>query len=81
MTNRGTITRRQALASGAGALGATFLPGNALTQARPVKIGVILYLTGVQAFMGHQTLKCNDFGSKIVRESGGPPIEFVYGDA
>lgn len=81
MTNRRTITRRQALASGAGALGASFLPGNALTQARPVKIGVILYLTGVQAFMGQQTRKGNEFGAKIVREAGGPPMEFVYGDA
>jgi branched-chain amino acid transport system substrate-binding protein len=80
MTKR-TVTRRQVLAAGAGALGTGLLPGRAATQARPVKIGVILYLTGVQAFMGQQTRKGNEFGAKIVQEAGGPPMEFVYGDA
>jgi branched-chain amino acid transport system substrate-binding protein len=74
------ITRRRALTTGAAALGASFLPGKASAQA-PVKIGVILYLSGVQAFMGQQTRKGNEFGAKIVREAGGPPMEFLYGDA
>jgi branched-chain amino acid transport system substrate-binding protein len=74
------ITRRRALATGAAALSASFLPGKASAQA-PVKIGVILYLSGVQAFMGQQTRKGNEFGAKIVREAGGPPMEFLYGDA
>jgi branched-chain amino acid transport system substrate-binding protein len=80
MTKR-TVTRRQVLAAGAGALATGFVPGRAAAQARPVKIGVILYLTGVQAFMGQQTRKGNEFGAKIVQEAGGPPMEFVYGDA
>ena len=46
-----------------------------------MKVGVILYLTGIQAFMGQQTRKGNEFGAKIVREAGGPPMEFIYGDA
>jgi branched-chain amino acid transport system substrate-binding protein len=25
--------------------------------------------------------ECNEFGAKIVREAGGPPMEFIYGDA
>src|SRR5437764_1656967 len=74
------ITRRRALTTGAAALGASFLPAKAAAQA-PVKIGVILYLSGVQAFMGQQTRKGNEFGAKIVRETGGPPMEFLYGDA
>jgi branched-chain amino acid transport system substrate-binding protein len=81
MTHRSTITRRRVLATGAGALGASLVSGNALTQSQPVKIGVILYLTGVQAFMGQQTRKGNEFGAKIVKEAGGPPMEFIYGDA
>jgi branched-chain amino acid transport system substrate-binding protein len=80
MTKR-TITRRQVLAAGAGALGTGLLPARVAAQARPVKIGVILYLTGVQAFMGQQTRKGNEFGAKIVQEAGDPPMEFVYGDA
>ena len=81
MTQRRTITRRHALATGAGVLGASLLPRISSTQVRPVKIGVILYLTGVQAFMGQQTRKGNEFGAKIVQEAGGPPMEFLYGDA
>ena len=81
MTNRNIVTRRRLLASGAGALGTGVLPGKVFAQQRPVKVGVILYLTGIQAFMGQQTRKGNEFGAKIVREAGGPPMEFIYGDA
>src|SRR5204863_1749266 len=76
-----TISRRQLLASGAGVLSAGILPRSVPAQRGPVKIGVILYLTGVQSFMGQQTRKGNDFGAKIVKEAGGPPMEFIYGDA
>jgi branched-chain amino acid transport system substrate-binding protein len=81
MTKRPIVSRRRLLAGGAGALGAGFLPRKLLAQQQPVKIGVILYLTGIQAFMGQQTRKGNEFGAKVVREAGGPPMEFVYGDA
>jgi len=81
MTRRSTITRRKVLTAGAGALGLGVLPGRLAAQTKPVKVGVILYLTGVQAFMGQQTRKGNEFGAKIVKESGGPAMEFVYGDA
>src|ERR1700712_1819510 len=82
MTKRIAINRRQLLATGAGALGTSLLPIPALSQgAAPVKVGVILYLSGVQAFMGQQTRKGNEFGAKIVKEAGGPAMEFIYGDA
>ena len=74
-------TRREVLAAGASAAVASMLPLPAFAQAKPVKVGVILYLSGVQAFMGQQTRKGNEFGAKIVKEAGGPPMEFVYGDA
>jgi branched-chain amino acid transport system substrate-binding protein len=81
MSGRRIVTRRRFLARAAGALGTAVLPQRLLAQAAPVKIGVILYLTGVQSFMGQQTRKGNEFGAKIVKEAGGPPMEFVYGDA
>ena len=52
-----------------------------IAQGAPVKIGVILYLSGVQAFMGQQTRKGNEFGGTYAKENGGPPMEFIYGDA
>ena len=81
MSKRKPITRRRVVAAGAGALTATILPGIGRAQGAPVKIGVILYLTGIQSFMGQQTRKGNEFGAKIVKEAGGPPMEFLYGDA
>ena len=81
MTKRITINRRELLATGAGALGTSVLPRAVFSQQAPVKVGVILYLSGVQAFMGQQTRKGNEFGAKLVKEAGGPAIEFVYGDA
>ena len=81
MAKRITFNRRQILATGAGALGVGILPRPLFAQAAPVKVGVILYLSGVQAFMGQQTRKGNEFGAKIVKESGGPAMEFIYGDA
>jgi branched-chain amino acid transport system substrate-binding protein len=81
MTKRHIITRRRLLATGIGAAGAGILPRRVSAQGAPVKIGVILYLSGIQSFMGQQTRKGNDFGAKIVKEAGGPPMEFIYGDA
>jgi len=81
MTQRKPITRRRVVAAGAGALTATLLPGIGRAQGAPAKIGVILYLTGIQSFMGQQTRKGNELGAKIVKEAGGPPLEFLYGDA
>jgi branched-chain amino acid transport system substrate-binding protein len=81
MTMRSIITRRRLLASGLGAASAGILPYRGLAQGAPVKIGVILYLSGIQSFMGQQTRKGNEFGAKIVKEAGGPPMEFIYGDA
>jgi branched-chain amino acid transport system substrate-binding protein len=75
------ISRRQLLATGLGAVSTGVLPRIAAGQGAPVKIGVILYLSGIQSFMGQQTRKGNDFGAKIVKEAGGPPMEFIYGDA
>ena len=43
-----SVNRRQILAAGAGALGTGILPRAALRARRPVKVGVILYLSGVQ---------------------------------
>jgi branched-chain amino acid transport system substrate-binding protein len=74
MSKRQSLNRRQILAAGAAALGTGVLPRPALAQRGPTKIGVILYLTGVQSFMGQQTRKGNEFGAKIVREAGGPPL-------
>ena len=74
------ISRRQILAAGAGALSTGILPRVAISQGAPVKVGVILYLSGVQAFMGQQTRKGNEFGGIFAKEAGGPPIEFIYGD-
>ncbi len=86
MGDRRKPNRREALLAGAGAVsagmvGAGIFPRPLFAQARPVKIGVILYLSGIQAFMGQQTRKGNEFGAKVVHEAGGPPMEFVYGDA
>ena len=81
MSHRIAINRRQILAAGAGALSTGILPRHAISQGAPVKIGVILYLSGVQAFMGQQTRKGNEFGAAFVKETGGPSLEFVYGDA
>jgi branched-chain amino acid transport system substrate-binding protein len=78
---RPIINRRKLLATGTGALGNAILPRPMFSQAAPAKIGVILYLSGVQAFMGQQTRKGNEFGAKLVKEAGGPPLEFIYGDA
>ena len=76
-----SVSRRRFLAGGAGALSAGRCAARLQAQRAPVKIGVILYLTGVQSFMGQQTRKGNEFGAKIVKEAGGPPMEFIYGDA
>jgi branched-chain amino acid transport system substrate-binding protein len=81
MTKRPIISRRQLLATGIGAASTGILPRRVFAQGAPVKIGVILYLSGIQSFMGQQTRKGNDFGAKIVKEAGGPPMEFIYGDA
>jgi branched-chain amino acid transport system substrate-binding protein len=81
MTKRTLITRRRLLNSGLGAASAGILPHRVFAQGAPVKIGVILYLSGIQSFMGQQTRKGNEFGAKIVKEAGGPPMEFIYGDA
>src|ERR1700734_1963212 len=81
MSKRMTINRRQIIAAGAGALSTGILPRRVLSQDAPVKVGVILYLSGVQAFMGQQTRKGNEFGGAIAKEAGGPPMEFIYGDA
>lgn len=81
MSDRLSINRRHLLAAGASIFAPAILPSRALAQGASVKVGVILYLSGVQAFMGQQTRKGNDFGAKIVKESGGPAMEFVYGDA
>ena len=81
VSKRITVNRRQILAAGAGALSTGILPRAALAQGAPVKVGVILYLSGVQAFMGQQTRKGNEFGGKYAKEMGGPPMEFIYGDA
>jgi branched-chain amino acid transport system substrate-binding protein len=81
MIERKTISRRRLLARSAGLVGTAVLPTPILAQPAAVKIGVILYLTGIQSFMGQQTRKGNEFGAKIVKEAGGPPMEFIYGDA
>lgn len=81
VSERIAVNRRQILAAGAGAFGTGILPRAALTQSAPVKVGVILYLSGVQAFMGQQTRKGNEFGGKYAKETGGPPMQFIYGDA
>ena len=81
MSKRIISSRREVLAAGASVLAASAFPFPAFAQAKPVKIGVILYLSGVQAFMGQQTRKGNEFGAKIVKEAGGPPMGFIYADA
>jgi branched-chain amino acid transport system substrate-binding protein len=81
MTKRTIPSRRDLLATGAGVLATSILPRPVFSQGAPVKVGVILYLSGVQAFMGQQTRKGNDFGAKVVKEAGGPAMEFIYGDA
>ena len=81
MTKRAIPSRRELLATGAGVLATSILPRPVFSQGAPVKVGVILYLSGVQAFMGQQTRKGNDFGAKVVKEAGGPAMEFIYGDA
>jgi branched-chain amino acid transport system substrate-binding protein len=81
MTKQAGLSRRQVLAGSAGAVGVSMVPRSLLAQSAPTKIGVILYLSGVQAFMGQQTRKGNEFGAKIVKEAGGPPMEFIYADA
>lgn len=81
MGNRILSSRRDILAGGAGAVAAGLFPKPLIAQSGPVKVGVILYLSGVQAFMGQQTKKGNEFGAKLVKEAGGPDIEFIYADA
>jgi branched-chain amino acid transport system substrate-binding protein len=81
MRERAKLSRRQVLAGSIGAISANTFPRRLLAQPAPTKIGVVLYLSGVQAFMGQQTRKGNEFGAKIVKEAGGPPMEFVYADA
>jgi branched-chain amino acid transport system substrate-binding protein len=81
MSKRIISSRREILAAGASVFAASAFPLPAFAQAKPVKVGVILYLSGVQAFMGQQTRKGNEFGAKIVKEAGGPPMEFIYADA
>ena len=81
MSKRIVSSRREILAAGASVFAASAFPLPAFAQAKPVKVGVILYLSGVQAFMGQQTRKGNEFGAKIVKEAGGPPMEFIYADA
>jgi branched-chain amino acid transport system substrate-binding protein len=81
VNKRIAVNRRQILAAGASAFSAGFLPRVAMSQAAPVKVGVILYLSGVQAFMGQQTRRGNEFGGTFAKEAGGPDIEFIYGDA
>ena len=81
MSKRIAVNRRQVLAAGAGVLSTGILPRTVIAQGAAVKIGVILYLSGVQAFMGQQTRKGNEFGGTYAKENGGPPMEFIYGDA
>jgi branched-chain amino acid transport system substrate-binding protein len=81
VNKRMVVNRRQILAAGAGAFSTGLLPRVAMSQGAPVKVGVILYLSGVQAFMGQQTRRGNEFGGTFAKEAGGPNIEFIYGDA
>lgn len=81
MGNRVWSSRRDILLGGAGAVAAGLFPKPLIAQSGPVKVGVILYLSGVQAFLGQQTKKGNEFGAKLVKEAGGPDIEFIYADA
>jgi branched-chain amino acid transport system substrate-binding protein len=81
MAIRYRFNRRHLLTGAAATLAASALPRIASAQQKPVKIGVILYLSGIQAFIGQQTRKGNEFGAKVVKEAGGPPMEFIYGDA
>jgi branched-chain amino acid transport system substrate-binding protein len=81
VNKRMVVNRRQILAAGAGAFSTGLLPRVAMSQGAPVKVGVILYLSGVQAFMGQQTRRGNEFGGTFAKETGGPNIEFIYGDA
>ena len=81
MRKRIISSRREVLAAGASAVAAGMFPKPLYAQSGPTKIGVILYLSGVQAFMGQQTRKGNEFGAKIVKEAGGPAMEFIYADA
>ena len=57
MSKRIITSRRGVLAGGLSMIGASALPLPAFAQNKPVKVGVILYLSGVQAFMGQQTRK------------------------
>jgi branched-chain amino acid transport system substrate-binding protein len=81
MSKRILSSRREVLVGGAGIAAAGLFPKPLIAQSGPVKVGVILYLSGVQAFMGQQTKRGNEFGAKLVKEAGGPEIEFIYADA
>jgi branched-chain amino acid transport system substrate-binding protein len=81
MSTHYRFNRRRLLTGAAATLAVATLPRIASAQAKPVKIGVILYLSGLQAFMGQQTKKGNDFGAVVVKKAGAPPMEFIYGDA
>ena len=81
MTKRAIPSRRDLLATGAGALATSMLPRPVFSQGAPDEGRCHSLSVGVQAFMGQQTRKGNEFGAKIVKEAGGPPMEFIYGDA
>jgi branched-chain amino acid transport system substrate-binding protein len=80
MTQR--INRRrfnQALAA-AGALSAFSPFGIVQAQAKKLKVGVLLPLSGVQALIGQSCKKGSDLAPAVLREVLGVDVEVVYGD-
>ena len=49
-------------------------------QSAPVKVGVILPTSGVLAFPGQASLRGVKLGETVVKERGGPALEFVHAD-
>ncbi|MCB1524481.1 MAG: ABC transporter substrate-binding protein, partial [Rhodoblastus sp.] len=76
------MDRRHLLASGA-ALGATstlILPTRLLAAAGPLKVGVILPRSGVQAGIGQDCQRGVDIAAPILKAMGMPDLQILSGD-
>lgn len=68
---------RRGLLAGAAVLAA---PCSVFAQTTPVKVGVMLPVSGVLASPGQASLNGILFAEKLLRESGGPRLEFIKAD-
>ena len=77
-----TLSTRRSILAGTAVSGAAVLAGPRSLRAAPaaVKVGVLLPTSGVLAAPGQASLNGVMFAAKLLREGGGPALEFIPAD-